>query len=599
MLERATPIRVLLVEDNPYDAKIVTELFRDIKTGGFALTVAETLEKAAAAGGQGALDVVLLDLNLPDSFGPATLKRAVTLFPGRPIIVMTGFYEEHLGIELIKEGAQDYLVKGKITGDWLAYSIKYAIERAKIEGKLKMREGRLRAILEKSPDGFLVVRRDGVVLFANPGSERIFGRTRESLLKAPFTLEADTEKIIETELTRPDGKKLPLEIRAVEIAWDAEICRLVILRNLAPVRALERSRDEFISMISHELRAPLTVVKESMQLFYDGAVGPPTEKQKEIIKLGLDNAARLNRLIDALLDITKIEAGVMPMDISRTDLVAMLAETAKDFALSASEKKITLAALPGSPVQTYCDAEKIREIVINLVSNALKFTPDGGRITLSAKYIERDAHICVENSGPGIPEEDLPKLFNKFAQLNRSVPTAVKGTGLGLAICKGFAEMHKGRIWAESRPEYGTRFCVKLPLLDFDGSAREMVRREIELAGGEQRHFSAVTLTLPEKLLRSADGIPEKMEAFLKTYMRNIRVILKREAGDYTLLFPNSDARTGCKAASLIEMNLAKIAGVERGPETELTSLLSYPEDFSDENSFILKLAAERGKVHA
>ena len=122
-MESPQDINILVVEDNPFDAKIITELFRDIKNGAaFRLAFAETLEKAgAAARGPVPPDILLLDLNLPDSYGPETLSRATGLFPGLPIIVMTGFYEEHLGVELIKKGAQDYLVKGKITGDWLAY----------------------------------------------------------------------------------------------------------------------------------------------------------------------------------------------------------------------------------------------------------------------------------------------------------------------------------------------------------------------------------------------------------------------------------------------------------------------------------------------
>lgn len=595
-------ISVLIVEDNPYDAKIITELFRDIKNGSFRLAFAETLAKAAEEGAAAPPDIMLLDLNLPDSFGPETLGRAEGLFPDLPIIVMTGFYEEQLGLELIKKGAQDYLVKGKITGDWLAYSLKYSIERAKIERKLRQREGRLRDILEKSPDGFMVTRHDGRVLFANHGAEVIFGRKREDLVKQPFSLETDTEKIIETELRRLDGKKIPLELRAVAISWDAEPCRLVILRDLSPIRTLERSRDEFISMVSHELRSPLTVVKESMDLVYDGEVGPVTERQKEVLKMGRDNAARLNRLIDGLLDITKIEAGVMPLDICRTDLGLLLKETVADYSRMAAERRIKLtSSLAGPQLATYCDLEKVRQVLVNLVSNALKFSPEGGEISLSIRPWEGEALICVEDSGPGIEAEDVPRLFNKFAQVGGKRPAGVQGTGLGLAISKGIIEMHGGRIWVESQPRKGSKFYILLPLRTFEAELKELVRREIELAGARNYNFCVVDINLAGRALSGNPrraGISAEAEAFLKNNMRNSHAILKRDEGDFTLLLANAGPREGCHACAFVEKGLGELAGLPAALTRNLTYMLSYPGDFRDEAEFIKKLASAREKAN-
>jgi hypothetical protein len=603
MPELKHEISVLIVEDNPYDAKIITELFRDIKNGNFRLSFAETLAQAAEAVAAAPPDILLLDLNLPDSFGPETLVRAEKLFTGLPIIVMTGFYEEQLGIELIKKGAQDYLVKGKITGDWLAYSLKYSVERAKIERKLRQREGRLRDILEKSPDGFLVTRRDGRVLFANHGAELIFGRRREELVKQPFSLQADTEKIIETELRRPDGRKIPLELRAVEIAWDAEPCRLIILRDLSPVRMLERSRDEFISMVSHELRSPLTVVKESMDLLSDGAVGEVTARQKEILKIGLDNASRLNRLIDGLLDITKIEAGVMPLDICKTDLGLILKETEADYSRLAGERLITLKCdLPETPLYTYCDREKVRQVLVNLVSNALKFSPEGGKISLSLRPWEGDALLCVEDSGPGIAADDVPRLFNKFAQLSGKRPAGAKGTGLGLAISKGIVEMHGGRLWVESQPDKGSKFYVLLPLRTFDGALKDLIRREIEFAGARNYNFIVVDINLAGRPLKSGTrraAIYSEAEAFLKNNMRSSHAILKRDEGDFTLLLSGAGPREGCHACAFVDKGFGELAGLPQAMTKDLTVMLSFPGDFTSEEELTKKLTAAREKANA
>ena len=595
-------IKVLIVEDNHFDADAVAELFNCIRTDGFALSFAETLELAKEAHEKETPDIILLDLNLPDSFGPQTLTRAVNMFKEQPIVVMTGFYEERMGVELIKKGAQDYLVKGKITSDWLAYSIKYSIERAKIECELKKRESRLRDILEEIPDGFLVVRPDGAVIFANHGAELIFGRTRSELMSGPFTLDTDTEKTLETDLLRLDGKKIPVEVRAVETHWDSAPCRLVMLRDLTSVRTLERSRDEFISKVSHELRSPLTVVKESLALVYDGTAGKVSDAQKEILKMGLDNTARLNRLIDAMLDLTKIEAGVMPVDIEKADLGALISATAAEYSYQAASQKITLGSeLPDSPLHAYCDVEKLREVLANLVSNAIKFTPAGGYIKLSLRPWEGEALICVENSGPGIEPQNIPLLFNKFTQVGRAGPHGAKGTGLGLAISRGIVEMHKGRIWAESEPGKNCKFYVLLPLPRFEDVIRRLIHAELELCAGGKRQLCSLTLTLPPEMLKDGTGensLAGKTEALIKTNLRNSHAIVKRGEGDFTILLSNSGLKECAKTGAFLAKGLTELAGLPQGKAFSFIFALSYPEDFQDEEGFMKKMAETRDMMN-
>ncbi|OGR95040.1 MAG: hypothetical protein A2016_08345 [Elusimicrobia bacterium GWF2_62_30] len=588
-------IRVLLVEDNPPDAKIIAELFRDIAEGSFQLTTTDTLRKGVAADAASPADIILLDLNLPDSYGPATLTRAMEQFKDRPIIVLTGFYEEKLGLDLIRKGAQDYLVKGKITGDWLGYSIRYAIQRFIIEQQLRARENRLRSILEKSPDGVLITSQGSKVLFVNPGAEHIFDLTREELLERPFTLEARSDKSVEAELTRHDGRKVPLEIRAVDIAWGNETCKLVILRDLGAMRSLEKTRDEFISMVSHELRSPLTVVKEALQLIYDGTMGEATEQQKELLKIGLDNAGRLNRLIDALLDITKIEAGVMPMELSKASLDSLLKTTLAEYSMLAAERGIKMEILrPGRPVETYCDLEKVREVLVNLVSNALKFTPKGGEIILSLAEVEDQALICVENTGQGIEPENIPRLFTKFSQLSRQAE-GIKGTGLGLAISKGFVEMHGGRIWADSRPGKWCRFSFIIPVIGFEQAAKELVRREIEAASKKQARFCSLTVALPKKNGEKAERTASQQEEdFLRNATRSTHGMLRRDSREFTMLLGNAGPKEACRASSYIEKGLAEIAGGGAKKQAAQSFILAYPDDFTDADAFLKKLSEAR-----
>ncbi len=597
-MENADPIKVLIVEDNVYDAKLVEELIHGIENGGFVLSFAQSLEQAGRAQEKEDPDIVLLDLNLPDSFGPRTLDRAIEIFGNRPIVVMTGIHEERLGVELIKKGAQDYLVKGKITGDWLGYSIKYSIERGRIMHKMRNREGRLRDIMQKIPDGFLVVNREGSVIFVNRGAEQIFGTSREELLNKPFELEADPENAIETDLRRPDGKKVPVEVRASEIPWNSGPCLLVMLRDLSSVRTLERSRDEFISKVSHELRSPLTVVKEALALIYDGTVGETSSQQKEILKMGLDNADRLNRLIDALLDITKIEAGRMPMNIAKADLRELVSATAGEFSYLAASQKITIhSSVPGAPLAGYFDIDKLREVLTNLMSNALKFTPAGGEINIRLKHWDGEALICVEDTGPGLEAADIPLLFNKFSQVGGAPSKVVKGTGLGLAISRGIVEMHQGRIWVESEPGKGCRFFVLLPLVRFEDLLRRIVRGEIELSSGGKRPFFAINIILPPELSGRAPGEPglaAGMEEFIRTRLRSSHALLKRADGEFTILLSNSGMKECARICAFIENGLAELAGLPPGKAFNFISALSYPEDFRDEDTFMKKMSEAR-----
>lgn len=592
MPEQNKSIKVLLIEDNPFDAKVVEDLFGSLKDSSFSLRKTGTLKEAQAADAEEKADVLLLDLNLPDSFGPETLHKVQKFAKDRPIIVLTGFYEEHLGTNMIKKGAQDYLVKGKITANLLSYSIKYAIERARIDAKLQQREGRLREVLEKAPDGFIVIGPSGRVLFSNRGAEQLLGRSRADLAGLIPGLVSDLEKTIETELVRPDGVKVPAEVRAAELQWGEENCRLVMLRDLTAVRQLERNRDEFISRVSHDLRAPLTIVREAMGLVADAAAGPVTDKQKEILQMGVDNADRLNRLIDALLDITKMEAGVMPMYVSEADLGALLAACAAEHSYLAADRGIEiLTRLPPGKAGAYCDADKIREVLANLVFNALKFTPRGGKITLSLETGAEGARICVENTGQGIAPEDIPKLFQKFAQVSSSGHAKEKGTGLGLAICRGIVEMHRGRIWAESDYGRNCRFLVQLPLPDFAETARFLIRREIDLAGGKGE-FCALGVTLPPELAAAAP----KVETFIHSRLRaSSHAVLRRGNSDFMVILSKCGGGECARAGTFLEEGIRQAAGAA-ATQGRLATALSYPAEFSDDKEFLRKMPEGWGK---
>lgn len=571
------PIRVLIVEDNPYDAQGVAGLFAGLP--GFSVSVAGSL---AEAEGRPA-DVVLLDLNLPDSYGPPTLAACKELFPGLPVIVMTGYYEARLGVDLIKKGAQDYLVKGKITADSLSYSVRYSIERARAESAVRGREELLRGLLEQIPDGILVLRDGGGAVFANRGAELLLGRHREELLARTFEIESDPRRPVETQISGFGGKPIPVEVRETAIQWSGEPCRLVMIRDITVLKQLERTRDDLISRVSHDLRSPLTIVKESISLVSDGTLGPVSGSQQELLKMGLDNVARLNRLIDAVMDITKIEAGVLPMDLAETDLGGLMAGVAKDYFYVAAERRISLRGCPPEePLRTWCDQDKLREVLANLVSNALKFTPEGGSIKLSLGPWEGKALISVENTGEGIAPEDLPKLFNKFSRLGGERREEAKGTGLGLAISRGIVEMHHGQIWAESEPGSCTRFLVLLPPLSFDGALDLLASREVALAGNRKR-FCVLRVLPPGGAAREGGAAPgAEALGLLKERLRSAHASLRGSGGEIFLFLPGGSPAECARLKSSVASGLEKTLDLPAGALAAGVSAWAYPEDFTD-----------------
>jgi hypothetical protein len=287
-----------------------------------------------------------------------------------------------------------------------------------------------------------------------------------------------------------------------------------------------------------------------------------------------------------------MEAGVMPMYVSEADPGALLAACAAEHTYLAADRGIEIQTrLPAGRVAVYCDADKIREVLDNLVFNALKFTPKGGRITLSLETGAEGARICVENTGQGIAPEDIPKLFHKFAQVSSSGHSAEKGTGLGLAICRGIVELHRGRIWVESDYGRNCRFLVQLPLPDFAEAAGFLLRREIDLAGGKGE-FCALGVTLPPALAAAAS----KVEAFIYSRLRaSSHAVVRRGDRSFLVILSKCGGGECARAGTFLEEGIRQVAGVP--PESSrLAAALSYPADFSEEAEFLRRMPEGWGK---
>jgi len=270
-----------------------------------------------------------------------------------------------------------------------------------------------------------------------------------------------------------------LEAKVAERTRDLSQANAALEASHSKLQALDRLKSDFVSNVSHELRTPLTAIRMSVDNLLDGVAGEISPTLQRYLTKVRNNTDRLGRLIADLLDLSRIEAGRVELRPAPVPVWELMQEVVETLRPMAGGKGVDLAVLTGaSPAIAYVDRDKLQQVLINLTENAVKFTPAGGRVTLSACQgpVARDpsasggptpdprlVEVAVEDTGEGIPPEELGAIFGKFHQVRRPGLQKAQGTGLGLSIAKSLIELHGGRIWVESQVGRGSRFVFTLP----------------------------------------------------------------------------------------------------------------------------------------
>jgi two-component system sensor histidine kinase/response regulator len=249
----------------------------------------------------------------------------------------------------------------------------------------------------------------------------------------------------------------PISPRRVAIRVRGAVERRRLLQELGELRA------GFTSMLVHDLRGPLAVINGYTELLEQGVAGPVTEKQERYLRGIRESSKRLLGFIAEILDVSKLEAGRLSLDPRPMDLGALIAEVGELFTPVAQDKGITLDVQCAERLEpVWADPSRVEQVLVNLLGNALKFTPGGGSIAVTVAEHGTEVEVGVTDTGPGISPGELPLLFEKFTQTT-SGRSSSQGTGLGLVICRHLVEAHGGRIWAESELGKGSRFAFRLP----------------------------------------------------------------------------------------------------------------------------------------
>ncbi len=239
-----------------------------------------------------------------------------------------------------------------------------------------------------------------------------------------------------------------------------------LLTALVRLKDIDKLKDDFVATASHELRTPLSVVRENMSLIEDGLVGAVSDQQKKLLATSRDNVDRLAKILDNLLDLSKIESRSLDLHREQVDLRIVAERAIELLKGQAEKKKIALVLNAPQAVLGWIDVDQVYRVFVNLIHNALKYTGDKGQIVIGIEDAGRNLQCYVQNDGVVIAREDLPRVFERFVHLNGSDE---KGAGLGLSICQGIIEMHGGKIWVESPPagkSQGAKFIFTFPKIN-------------------------------------------------------------------------------------------------------------------------------------
>jgi len=274
----------------------------------------------------------------------------------------------------------------------------------------------------------------------------------------------DTEK--EREASEEKAGELAEEEQKIK---DSRTALLNMMKDLneqmGRLKELDEMKVRFFSMTSHELKTPITPMKMQLEMLMGGDLGKLSDKQKQGLDIVLRNALRLEGLLNDLLDISRIESKGMQFKYKKVDVNSLVKQAVQTMHETAKNKKINLAVKQGKIPNTMCDPDRIQQVLINLLSNSLKFTPENGTITIRTEKEDHDVKVSVSDNGIGIPEKHLPKIFSAFYQVEQPATKKYKGTGLGLTICKAIVEAHNGTIWVKSPGAgKGTIFTFTLPV---------------------------------------------------------------------------------------------------------------------------------------
>ena len=360
---------------------------------------------------------------------------------------------------------------------------------------LEQESKRLHSILAYMTDGVLATNRRGQIIMINDMAKRQLGVERDDALNQNILelLKIEEEYELRELITQSpelmiysqnlNGEYISLRVRFALIRRESGFISglVAVLHDTTEQEKEERERRLFVSNVSHELRTPLTSVKSYLEALDEGALTEPVAP--DFIKVSLDETNRMMRMVTDLLHLSRIDNATSHLDVELINFTAFITFILNRFDKMKSqdeEKKYELVRdYPITSVWIEIDTDKMTQVIDNILNNAIKYSPDGGKITVNMKTTDDQMILSISDQGLGIPKEDLPKIFDRFYRVDKARSRAQGGTGLGLAIAKEIIKQHKGFIWAKSEYGKGSTFTIVLPY-DKDAVKEEIWEDELE-----------------------------------------------------------------------------------------------------------------------
>jgi len=517
-------IRVLLVEDNPGDARLFTELVRDTGAGQWKLVQVDRLSAALDRLRREPFDVMLLDLSLPDAEGLETLIRAHTEAPKVPIVVLTGHDDEALAVRAVRAGAQDYLVKGRLDGDLLVRSIRYASERGRAVEALERREEHYRSLIENSMDLISILNLDGTIRYVSPSHERMLGYPLDELVGRNVLsfVHSDDRARVQTALAKGNnGRPVECRIRHCDGSWRvlesfsrdlshvAGVNGMVVnARDITERKHLEEQlhhsqRLEAVGRlaggVAHDFNNLLMVITGYSHMLLD-AMHPsdPARQDLEQVVKASERATDLTRQLLAFSRRQGVRAALVNLNSLVPEMDRMLRRVLGE--------EIELIIRLAPELKTVrADPGQIEQVILNMVVNARDAMPSGGQLLIETRNTgapdRNSVTISISDTGIGMDSQVLSRVFEPF------FTTKEHGTGLGLATSYGIIKENGGDLRVDSTPAKGTCFHIELP-------AAEQTPGDLELPDEKRAPRGTETILLVE----DEDPVRRVVEAMLKRH---------------------------------------------------------------------------------
>jgi len=474
--------KILVVDDE----KRIRNSCHTVLTGeGYAVSCAESGSQGLQMIGHEHFDILLLDLMMPQMSGLDILPDIKEDHPDTVVIVITGYSTVEHSIEAMKAGAFDFIPK-PFSPKKLKVVVSKAIEHMRALKDIAKEKSRMRGLINRLSAGVVATDIRKQIVLANPAFRNMMGYHGKHFIGLPIEAIIINSKLLDmitqalimntvtsTELTdeivlndNADKEEVVLNVRCAPIKdrIGSTLGTITVLHDITVLKKMDQMKSDFVSLVSHEIRSPMNSVLMQIKVILDGLAGDVTAKQREMLTRASLKIGSLVDMASDLLDLSKIESGLITLEKERIQFNDLLQDQVDFHGEAARAKQIDLLFDPTPnlpPVQA--NQRNMEEVISNLVTNAINYTPEGGEIRLALTLENGYLCIVVADTGWGIPEEDLERVFTRFYRVKNEKTRYVTGTGLGLPIIKSIVEAHHGTIAVKSTPDKGSVFSVYIP----------------------------------------------------------------------------------------------------------------------------------------